>query len=124
MREGGESYVESIGDNAIFFIFYAFGDFIFLRAQKNEAKKGRPCGGLAQRKSFMVTPQTQVAFRFWEYIGVVASRTCALCVMALIDEGTDGLLMCNFNNIIKDNIDARLSISPISRTVQTYSSGL
>ncbi|MDE0041110.1 MAG: hypothetical protein OXT74_03690, partial [Candidatus Poribacteria bacterium] len=28
----------------------AFGDFIFLRAQKNEAKKGRPCGGLAQRK--------------------------------------------------------------------------
>ncbi len=31
----------------------AFGDFIFLRAQKNEAKKGRPCGELAQRKSFL-----------------------------------------------------------------------
>ena len=27
----------------------ACGDFIFLRAQKNEEKKGRPCGGLAQR---------------------------------------------------------------------------
>jgi hypothetical protein len=35
------------------FSLYAFGDFIFLRAQKNEAKKGRPCGGLAQRKSFL-----------------------------------------------------------------------
>ena len=35
--------------------FPAFGDFIFLRAQKNEAKKGRPCGGLAQRKSFVRT---------------------------------------------------------------------
>ncbi|MCE2432452.1 MAG: hypothetical protein J4F29_05920 [Candidatus Latescibacteria bacterium] len=33
-----------------FSFFHAFGDFIFLRAQKNEAKKGRPCGGLAQRK--------------------------------------------------------------------------
>ena len=33
--------------------FHAFGDFIFLHAQKNEAKKGRPCGGLAQRKSFL-----------------------------------------------------------------------
>ena len=32
------------------FSFFAFGDFIFLRAQKNEAKKGRPCGELAQRK--------------------------------------------------------------------------
>ncbi len=73
--------------------------------------------GLAQRKPFMVTPQMQVAFNFWEYIGVVASRSCALCVMALLDVGTDGLLMCDFNNIIKDNIDARISISTISRTV-------
>ena len=47
-----------------FFIYIAFhacgcampaacGDFIFLRAQKNEAKKERPCGELAQRKSFL-----------------------------------------------------------------------
>ena len=54
--------IESAGDNSTFFIFifsYAFGDFIFLRAQKNEAKKGRPCGGLAQRKSFLESHKEQ-----------------------------------------------------------------
>ena len=30
-------------------------------AQKNEAKKGRPCGGLAQRKSFVEIVRQKVA---------------------------------------------------------------
>ena len=34
--------------------------------------------GLAQRKSFMVALQTQVAFKFLEGIGIGANRTSAL----------------------------------------------
>ena len=46
------------------FSFRAFGDFIFLRAQKNEAKKGRPCGGLAQRKPFVCKHKRRWPFEF------------------------------------------------------------
>jgi len=34
VREGEERYVESIGDNSIFFIFYAFGDLLFFSSKK------------------------------------------------------------------------------------------
>ena len=50
-----------LGDINHHFSFYAFGDFIVLRAQKNKEKKGRPCGGLAQRKTFVEIVRQKVA---------------------------------------------------------------
>ena len=64
------------------FFFFAFGDFIFLRAQKNEAKKGRPCGGLAQRKSFLWYNIRRWPSKFSAKWTLGANRTHALCEMA------------------------------------------
>ncbi len=72
-----------------YFSFHAFGDFIFLRAQKNEAKKGRPCGGLAQRKSFVCKQKRRWPFEF----GWTTDVRCESDSRAV---HSDSLLRCDF----------------------------
>ena len=61
------------------FPFHAFGDFIFLRAQKNEAKKGRPCGGLHSANRFWGSHDGRWPANFgstWEWVRIGLAR-CA-----------------------------------------------
>ena len=66
-----------------YFSFHAFGDFIFLGAQKNEAKKGRPQtpGGLHSAKRFCGNTPCS-GLHSWDAIKMsAAKRTHALCTL-------------------------------------------
>ena len=80
---------------SLLFSFHAFGDFIFLRAQKNEAsgvqlavpqassQKGAPAGGLHSANRFCGNT-TYCGLHSWDAIRMsTANRTRTLYVMAL-----------------------------------------